>query len=153
MTKHIWHYTIGRHLPAIRESKVIKLSTKNVPANERATVWFSSNSIWENTCNKVWESRNGRITWLTKEETHKLGGGLFRIEVSPDAAPYNWEDFKRLSGISRGSISHMEMFQRKVGARNNQWYCSFDEVPSDYWLDIQIWNAVGKTWETFRQAE
>jgi hypothetical protein len=52
MNKQFWHYTVGKHLPQILESKVIKLATEGIRLPEKPAAWFSTNSLWEPTCRK-----------------------------------------------------------------------------------------------------
>lgn len=134
----IWHYTVGERLWSILRDKIIKPATAGVPAGERPVVWFTTNPAWEPTANKgIW--RNGELLWLTKEETAAEGGGLFRIEVAPDAAPYGWEEFKRLSGISGRTSKRLARIARQRGSNYHDWRVSFEPVTSDKWLRIETW--------------
>src|SRR5438093_9709142 len=82
----IWHYTVGYHTESILKDKMLKPSTEGVPPGERPVVWFTTNPGWEPTATKAM-IENGRRVSLTKERTEEECGGLFRIEVVPEAAP------------------------------------------------------------------
>jgi hypothetical protein len=133
----IWHYTIGLKLAAILEAGELRPSTAGVPAGERPAVWFSRNPYWERTANKAWVVA-GRSYVLTREETEARGNGLVRFQVPPDAAPYDWEDFKRLSGASRLSIRQMERRAHDLLALSSEWRMTFDPVPQDKWMALEI---------------
>jgi hypothetical protein len=103
----LWHYTVGRFLPLIVQDGIIKADTGMVPKGERPAVWFSANQTWEETANKMHMTPFGP-TFGTRETTHKLAGGLVRIGVHPDTAPYGWSAFVRLSGIKIGMARGLE---------------------------------------------
>ena len=75
----------------------------------------------------------GQLILLTKEQTMEMREGLYRIEVKSEAAPYSWNDFKKLSRISNNAVKHMLGFAEKVGAKSYCWHCNFKPVTSEYW--------------------
>ena len=93
----------------------------------------------------MWRDSNGRIRSLSKFETEVGGKGLVRIEVTPEAAPYTWDDFKRLSGGSEKVLRALVRAARKDGANPKEWRVSFEPVKVQDWLSIEIWD--GKRWE------
>jgi hypothetical protein len=148
--KKIWHYTIGKHLPKIIESKLIKLATIGV--REKPAVWFSTNPIWEQTCNKLWQdSITGKLRQLSKEETHRYGNGLVRIRIKPEAAPYNFQAFKRISKISNNAAKRLTEKAELWGAKPQEWWVSFESVPQSEWLDIEVWD--GMNWNSMLEIE
>ena len=93
-----WHYTTLSKLPLIIQSgRLIALEG----AQQRATVWFSSNDAWEPTASKgiSFETDSGPIhRTATIDEMFELAGGPVRIGVEDSTAPYDWEDYKKFSG-------------------------------------------------------
>ena len=144
----IWHYTDVRYLPLIFESKKIKLAKAFFPEGVKAAVWFSTNPVWEETANKMY--RGPEVTSYykgTKETTYILGAGLARIRISRKAAPYTWEDYKRMSGITRGLFEALEDAAREDGANPGEWRLNFEPVPIDKWLAVEVLNWDRQTWE------
>lgn len=82
---------------------------------------------------------------MGRDELCGLVGGLYRIGVTRDVAPHNWDDFKRLSGASAKMTYYMRRTAYSVGARISEWFVTFEPVTRDKWVTIQEWN--GKTWE------
>ena len=140
----VFHYTIGKYLPAIISSGVIRLSTANLQAGERAAVYFSTNPVWEQTANKGTVDYRGRSSWLTKEQTHAMGNGLTRIQVQPEAAPYTWPQFKRLTSIPWKLAASLEDAARAKGASSSEWRISLEPVAADKWICVETWD--GKQW-------
>src|SRR5918912_908845 len=91
--KPLYHYTVGQYLPAIIESEEIRPATALIANGEKPAVWFSTNPVWEQTCNKLWQDSTGRIRGLNNRQTMEKCGGLVRIQIAPEAAPYTWQDF------------------------------------------------------------
>lgn len=135
----IWHYTVGVRLRSILRDKLIKPATAGVPAGERPVVWFTTNPEWEPTANKG-VVRYGKTVWLTRAETEAEGGGLFRIEVAPETAPYGWEEFKRLSGITEREEKRLARRAREWGSDYHDWRVSFEPVGADKWARIETRN-------------
>jgi hypothetical protein len=146
-----WHYTVGTNLVAILESGMLRPAIAGVPAGERPAVWFSMNPVWERTANKSWIVRATGIAYvLSREETETKGNGLFRFQVRPEAAPYSWDEFKRLSGASRQTIRQMERRARDLLALPQDWRVSFDPVPRDQWIALDVWRR--ERWVPFVEA-
>ena len=142
----VWHYTIKQRLDRILVDGLIKPATVFVPPNEKPVVWFSSNQIWEETANKILQDSTG-IRRGNKKETHEHGGGLARIGVAPEAAPYTWNDFKRLSGIQPKAAKLLYQAAIAGRARPGEWFVSFEAVSSKKWLAIELFD--GTNWIPF----
>ena|SRR5215813_7244601 len=108
-----WHYTVGVKLRSILKDQVLRQATAHVHADERPVVWATTNPVWEQTANKMF-GQEGLLVRLGKQETAAYGEGLYRVEVLPQAAPYGWGEFKRLSNIpepvarSLGQAAHAQ---------------------------------------------
>jgi hypothetical protein len=146
----IWHYTVGVHLPGIMRSGEIRCATAFVPESEKPLVWFSTNPLWEETANKMYKDILGTLHEGNKETTAKIGEGLIRIEVSPDAAPYSWKDFKKKKMWTKKIIKGLEKAALKVGANPSQWRMSYYPVPKEKWIAVERWNPEKQTWEDFK---
>ncbi len=141
LNKRLWHYTIGAKLSAIWYSGEIRPATAGVPAGERPIVWFSFNQEWEITANKSLLTPDGKIVSLTKEETENRGGGLVRIEVSVEAAPYDWKALREMSGMSRVMSSALYKSAIDRGSCPGEWRGSFEAVSNKDWLSIEVRRA------------
>ena len=94
----VYHYTIKEHLDGIiRDGRIARART-GVPPGEKPVVWFSRNTVWEETANKMYLEK-GEIVFGTKQSTHERSGGLARLGVYSKTAPHNWSSFMKLSGI------------------------------------------------------
>lgn len=127
---HLYHYTIGNYLPAIVTHGEIVPATALVPRGVRPAVWCSTNQDWEPTATK------GSNVW----STHRHGGSLARIEIDPAAAPHSWADYKRESGERPKMIARLSAAARSVGADPQDWRVSFDPIPRESWLSIEVFS-------------
>jgi len=143
----LFHYTVKCHLDFILHDRLIKVATANVQPGVRPAVWFSSNPEWEETANKSIRLPDGQIMFGNKQMTREAGGGLARICVMPEMAPYRWNDYKRMSGDKRAVLVELYQHAISVGARPGEWYCSFDAVPSDKWVSVELYD--GEKWTPF----
>jgi hypothetical protein len=137
-----WHYTLGQHFKSIKAEGLIKPATLHVPNGERAIVWFSTNSLWEQTARKGLETDDGQH-WMTMQEMHQVCG-LVRIGVDPETAPYDWRDLKELSGMHPKMAGALYAKAIEIGSRPGEWRGTFDPVPKEKWLTVECWN--GKQW-------
>ncbi len=134
----VWHYTVGQCLRSILDTLAITPATEGVPPGELPVVWLSAHPLWEPTANKGRKGPNGEIIRLSKEETAAYGEGLYRIEVSPEAAPYSWEDFRRLSGVSSRLAKSLARIARQCGSNYHDWRISFEPITAEKWLSVEI---------------
>ena len=80
---------------------------------------------------------DGRLVELTWEQSARVTG-LARIGVEPSTAPFNYRDFKRLSGIERGIARSLERYAKGAGADVRSWWVSFEPVPRERWMSVQV---------------
>jgi hypothetical protein len=102
-------------------------------------VWFSTAPDWEPTANKSWRNADGQIILGTRETTAELGGGLVRIGVAPETAPYNWHALKELSGMSSQLAQGLYQAAIGSGSRPGQWWGTFEPVRRSKWIAVQIY--------------
>jgi hypothetical protein len=152
----VFHYSVARYLPQILEDKMILPSTEGLEKERWHAVWFSTNPIWEESANKMYLASGIRIPG-NKLDTHEIGKGLMRIEVVPEAAPYDWEQYKRKSMIP-GKLARSFLGNAKKGGANpKEWRASFKPVPQRDWLSVELFNWDTQVWEdsmvAFRRLE
>jgi hypothetical protein len=135
-----WHYTTGNRLRAIFTDGVIKPATAFVPMSERPVVWFSTNEEWEPTANKLGRDQNGSPAPLDRDGTAELYGGLARIAVADETAPFDWDALKRRSGMSNLTARGLRRAAISSGSRPGDWWGTFDPVPRDQWVAIEVWH-------------
>ena len=140
----LWHYTAKDRVDEIIESGEIRTSTANrTGQRESATVWLSSNPIWENTATKL-TSVGDTIRKLTKKEQHELFG-LGRIEVNTqNISFFSWSTFVKNIAAKRHVARSMEVSGRTSGGNPNQWFGSTKPVGKEHFLSAEIWN--GEEW-------
>jgi len=143
----IWHYTIKERLDQILKDRLIKPAVAAVGAHEKPAVWFSSNQSWEETANKVLGDFADLLLLDRKKKTHEMSKGLARIGVASETAPLTWNDFKRLSGIKPKEAKDLYQLAIAIGARIGEWFVSFDAVPAEKWLAVELWD--GTNWIPF----
>jgi len=162
----VWHYTVIAKLEEIEKDKLIQLASAGWTKDERLAVWFSANPLWENTVAKVFKSDGTPASlqehWLLSHGqeamVHDEDTGAIRMEhvVAPEfqparigvavaTAPYRWDDFKRLSGVSPKIARGLYQKALSLGARPGEWYVSFEPVPAEKWLSVQLYD--GKEWK------
>jgi len=142
----VWHYTVGVNIIKIIECRSIRPSTEGIPKREQPAVWFSTNPDWEQTANKAFLMPDGGMRILSKNETARFCNGLFRIEVYPKAAPYNWNDFTRRSGISPKLAKGLVLVAINDGSDPETWRVSFKAVPMKMWKQVERWNGKRRQW-------
>lgn len=141
----VWHYTVGVRLRSILEDRTIKLATEGVPVGERPAVWSTISPKWEPTANKVLDLE-GQIIKLGKQETAAHGEGLYRIELLPEAAPYGWEEYRRLSHIPERMAKSLARIAREQNSHYRDWRVSFEPIPQAKWLRIEFEGGNSDQW-------
>ena len=132
----------------------INPATEELDPGERPAVWCSTDPVWEATATKgqehtVVDLRTGRVrrtgtTTCTLDEMRARGGELARIAVRPEAAPYTWSDFRRLSGASPRMLNGMRGAAEAVGASPWAWRVAFAPIARGDWLQVERESAPGR---------
>ncbi len=146
----VFHYTVVNNLPAIFERKML-MPTEKTNKEEQA-VWFSTNPEWEETANKAYHSGDGIPIEGTKWDTYKIYGGLSRIEVAPEIAPYNWEQYKKRSKVSQKKSQEIEGYAAKCNADPKEWRVSFEPVHKDNFISVEVLDWDNQVWENYMIA-
>jgi hypothetical protein len=128
----LWHYTIW--LDEILDDGVLKPSTQYLADARQWAVWFSKNPQWEATVKKTHPLTGRDMTFTELSEV-----GLARIGVAVETAPVGWQEYQRLTGMTRPEARMLEKAGRAWGANPKDWFVSFDPVPQDRWLAVEVW--------------
>jgi hypothetical protein len=134
-----WHYTVEVYLPDIIASGVILPATARISAGERPAVWTSTNPVWEETANKGYFERTTATVHPATKATTLRFGGLARIEVRPEAAPYDWIAFRAISRIQPSTAAMLAKVGFARGVSPYDWFVSFDPIDAADWLAVEVW--------------
>ena len=115
----VWHYTSRAALHEMIKAGVIQTA-------------FHYEGVRE----AVWFSLNGR-----SEPTARVKNPTIRIGVRKIDAPYTWEQFVTMSGISLGYASNLAK-----GADTTEWFVAFYPMPMNKWAAVQTWDDHNKGW-------
>lgn len=146
----VFHYTVVNYLPAIFKRKMLIPVEKD--REEEQAVWFSTNPEWEETANKPFHSGDGIPIEGNKWDSYKVYGGLARIEVAPEVAPYTWEQYKEKSKISIEKAEEIEAHAAKRNANPEEWRVSFEPVHKDKFIRLEVLDWDTQVWEDFMVA-
>ena len=89
---------------------------------------------------------------LSRNELVAMGVSPARIEVKPEAVPYNWDDFMRKPGIPIKLAWKLEKLVLKWGSNPEEWRVATEPVSINAWLAIEIWNSKEKRWISIEQV-
>ena len=160
MGQRIFHYTYDEHYISILRDGEIKLKSiwsgdlrrPNPDKSERSAVWFSTNPDWEKSCDG--KLRDGTTHYgLPMIEALQRGRHIYRIEVTPESAPYNWEDYKSMSGMSKTTIKLLEQRARQLGSDPREYRVSFQPVGWKQWVCIETLPLAVMRWELVRNTD
>jgi hypothetical protein len=130
MTELLWHYTKRSRLVSILRSGVILVSATGFEVSARPAVWFSRHPEWEATVGN-----------------HPRA----RIGVAPETAPYDWQAFQNLSGVGALTAEGLALAAEEMGGDPNHWFVSFEPVPRDKWLSVEVHHDGGK-WHVLKRT-
>ena len=139
-----WRYTVGVKWRLIVAAGYIRPATAGVPTNEKPIVWFSTNQFYEPTASKDTIEPDGRLSDLGMMGTHRVFGGLVRIGVLPETAPYDWRALKELSGMHPLVAKGLYETALRDGSRPGEWWGTFDPVGADDWIAVEAFD--GERW-------
>ena len=138
-----WHYTTGEKLRLILECGYLAAATKGIDPGERPAVWFTTGADWEPTATKGMSLDGGGTRPATMTEMILYAGGLVRIGVDDDLAPYDWRAWKKKSRVGRRTAAALEMAAREVGSCVRDWWVSFEPVPMSDWSALERGDCQG----------
>jgi hypothetical protein len=144
----VWHYSKGVHLERIMSSGVLRQTGVFglSPDPERPVVWFSKRQDWEASSSMGIDGER-----VSMRENHEQVG-LVRFGVDPGVVElHDFDAYVRLSGISqeaaRGLVIAAQEWPR---ANPRDWLVSFQPVPREKWIAVQVWD--GKRWTDWSEA-
>jgi hypothetical protein len=139
----IWHYTAGVHLPSIIASGVIRRATVGVYPPEKPVTWFSLDPTWEMTASKgpIFSDLPSEVL---RDLTHRRYGGLVRIGVELQHAPFGIDDLHRVARCNRQTVELLKRTGIRCGATPSDWRFTPKEVPAALWKSIEIWDGEGR---------
>ena len=154
--KRLWHYTVTRRLAKIIETGKITVASPGIDPKELPGVWFSSNPDFEQTAKKeIRDKSSGAVQHkATREEMFRAGFPPVRIEIITDKVrAYDWQTYKKISGISEEAATRWEEAGIKEGADPSEWYVSLQPVAlvGGCRFPIEIWN--GQQWIDIERAK
>lgn len=144
----VWHYTAGHKWPSIERMGVLLRAEGSLDKTERPAVWFSTHKVFEPTALKNVMNPQGIRFTIPLEVMEHYCDGLYRIGVDPVVTQViDWITFRRVSGISRRTASHLVAKGRALGANPGDWWASFDTVPREKWVAVErrvqgVWTPV-----------
>lgn len=128
----IWHYTLPLHLEKILKDQILKVSEAEKKFGIRPAIWFSKNQIWEPTASKMLSSGK----WMSMEEQSKKFG-LVRIGIEFNKNLISWGRYRYDAKINLSLYKTMQELGIEKGAKPTDWYCSFKNIASSEWVEIQ----------------
>ncbi len=137
----LWHYTTRQQLNQILVSGVIQPSTAKLEPGEKPVVWFSSRPTWEPTATKC--PLTGKIGQLV---TAAAQGGLARIAVSPNTAPYGFPQLPLMAGTSPRECIGLLLAGLELGADPDHWHFSMQPVPREIWKAVEFYDFETDRW-------
>jgi hypothetical protein len=165
----VWHYTAGNRLPTIVRSGVLRPGV--TVRGEWPAVWFSRRRDWDPAVGltglapeipremalraaAMWLSHGPRaaIALLYSLPGRALSprdvGGLVRIGVAPQTAPFTWDAFVRLGGVAPLDAQVRTAYDGELGSNPEDWQISLVPVPAAAWLAVE-WRSgtrAGERW-------
>jgi hypothetical protein len=144
-----YHYTVGKYVTEILRVG-IKPATAFVPKSERPIVWFTSSEQWEGTANKGIVGHGVNRT-LTRDETERMCGGLYRIGVRDDMLGLH--PFQRITNESRQHPAVTDsLVSIAIEAGSNpdrDWFGTFHTVDPVEFAAVERWD--GTNWQETRE--
>lgn len=142
--QRLFHYTTGILLGRIKVDGIIRPTAAGVPAGERPAVWLSFAEHWEPTATKYMRDSAGNPVFITFEKMVEFAGAG-RIEVATATAPIVWQEFRSKSGMKSGDFRRLERAGVSNGSNPFNWRATFDPIPREKWLAVEIFDS--KSWE------
>jgi hypothetical protein len=134
------------NLTAILRSGVLRVSRPKIVRGivvEHPAVWFSLRRDWDPAVGFGW---TGPDAFVLVSDV----GGVARIGVAPETAPYTFDDYVRIGGLHPRAVSMRLAEDRdRLGSNPDDWRVSLDPVPASKWLRVEWRSGVrpGERWE------
>jgi hypothetical protein len=137
----LWHYTTQHKLERILEHGAILPATAGVGADEKPVVWFSSRASWEPSATKAPAPGSlGQILTAAAE------GGLVRIAVLPEVAPFGFAHLPLIAGTAPSTCVRLCVAGIEMGADPDDWRFTADPVPRSRWHAVERYRFEDDVW-------
>lgn len=145
-----YHYTNGSHLENLVSEGIIRATENSGDTKEKPAIWLTKSPEWEVACNigygdnpYVLESvrtfaSDGVYMVTPTNDYMKNEIGMCRILISQQLQTISWKEFKNVGGISSSLYEALDDLAKSEGSPVDQWLCSFNEIPIDYWEGIEM---------------
>ena len=142
----VWHYSKGVYLERIMSSGVLRQTGVFGLSPERPVVWFSTRQDWEPSSSIGIDGHR-----VSMRENHE-NVGLVRFGVDLGLVQlHDFAAYVRLSGVSQGEARGLVTSARERPRANpGDWLVSFQPVPREKWVAVQVWD--GKRWTDWSEA-
>ncbi len=138
----LWHYTTEKELDArISEGRISSTAFCGT-AEERRSVWFTTSDQWDAVAGEF--GNHAEEQSMSDESLFCERDRFLRLGIMPDFAPFNWNDFRRMSGVtpdaalSRASLEH--------DSYPDEWFFTFDPVAFSTIVKVEEWNGHSWAW-------
>lgn len=138
----LWHYTTEKELDERLSEGRISPTSFCGTVNERRSVWFTASDMWDPVAGEFRvdaQDKSASNETLFSEEVRFL-----RIGIMPDFAPFNWNVFKRMSGVTPDAA--LTRVSSGHDSDPNQWFFSFDPVAFSTIVKVEEWNGHSWAW-------
>jgi len=139
----LWHYTTAHKLEAILTSGKITPATAAIDPGESPVAWFSSRPTWEPTATKC--PAPGRLGQIL---TAAAQGGLVRIAVRPEVAPYRFAHLPLVAGTPPSTCVRLCVAGIEMGADPDDWHFATTPVRQADWIAIERYRFEDDLWVT-----
>lgn len=75
-----------------------------------------------------------------------VGGGIFRIAVEPETAPYGWSEYCKMCNVSSQADRALRLGAKDMGANHRQFFVSLIPVPRDKWIAFERFDFDRSKW-------
>lgn len=105
-------------------------------------MWFTKRETYDPIALKLTRGLGGEYRFMTfKEQQAELGLG--RVVVPPDVARLTWTDWAKEVGLPNRMFKALTRVARHQHSDVRLYRATFDPVPSDRWLRVEVWSPSG----------
>ena len=146
--EHVYHYTAGLKLKQILNSGAIKPTTAKIEPHEKPVAWFSISPEWEPTATKVpIPGKQGQLL------TAQAQGGLARITVPGNCAPYAFPQLPLIAGTKPSVCIGLLVAGLELGSDPNTWRFTPTPVPTAMFREVEFFDFANDRWLAIDLAE
>ena len=144
----VYHYTTGAKLKQIINSGCIRPTTAKIEVHEKPVAWFSTSATWEPTATKApIPGMQGQI------ETAKAQGGLVRITVPGNCAPYVFPQLPLIAGTNPSVCIGLLIAGLELGSDPDTWRFTPTPVSTALFREVEFYDFANDKWLAIDLAE